>query len=253
MTEADELPIGKTKLLTEIDSGKVVSFRGVDLVHAQIDGQTVMFAVDFKRDPIQRSHRNGLFFERSELDALQEYFPKNGTFVDIGANVGNHSLFAALFLKAKRVIPFEPNQRVYRLLVANVLLNRLGPVFDLSNLGLGVGEYNSDTFGLENRDVNLGATKLLDGEGAISVRRGDDLLMDESPDCIKVDVEGMEMSVLRGLDATITRCQPIIMIEVPNEHEPEFQKWLTAKRYQIVSVKEHYKVLTNYLLVSAKS
>ena len=43
------------------------------------------------------------------------------TFVDIGANVGNHSLFAATFLNAARVVPVEPNPRCLRLMLLTAI------------------------------------------------------------------------------------------------------------------------------------
>jgi Met-10+ like-protein len=54
----------------------------------------------------------GVFYEREELEIIATHF-KGGTFVDIGANVGNHSIFAAKFLGASKVIAFEPNPTAY--------------------------------------------------------------------------------------------------------------------------------------------
>jgi FkbM family methyltransferase len=230
----------------------VINFRGVDVTLAEIGGDTVFFATDMKRDPIQRAHRHGQFFEAKELRLLEDLFPQGGTFVDIGANVGNHTLYAALKLKAARVIPFEPNPKVARLLAANVALNRLSGIVDLSHVGFGLGDVDSDSFGLEARAVNLGATKMLPDQGTVKVRRGDDVLAGEKIDLMKVDVEGMEMAVLRGLEQVIATNRPNIMIEVPREHETDFRPWLEAHNYRIVHALPHYKVLTNYILAATE-
>lgn len=224
-------------------------FTGIDVTEAVIGGDTVFFATNMRRDPIQRAHRTGQFFEAKELALLHELFPAGGHFVDIGANVGNHTLYAALKLKAAKVTPFEPNPAVSSLLAANVALNRLSGIVDLSFIGFGLGESNSDTFGLEARSSNLGATKMLPGEGSVPVRRGDELLAGAKIDAIKIDVEGMEMQVLRGLTKVIAATRPMIMIEVPRAHDPEFQDWMKAQRYRTVHALPHFVILTNYLVV----
>src|SRR5688500_7711411 len=55
----------------------------------------VKFFVANEGDHIQRFHLQGRFYEAEELELIGRYF-RNGVFVDIGANVGNHSLYAAL-------------------------------------------------------------------------------------------------------------------------------------------------------------
>src|SRR5436190_1293665 len=47
----------------------------------------------------------------------------------------------------------------------------------------------------------------------VQVRRLDALAL--SPDFIKIDVEGFELSVVRGLAMTIRRHQPLMLVEVP--------------------------------------
>jgi FkbM family methyltransferase len=243
---------GRRRAPAAVARTEVNTYTGIDVTEAQIGGETVFFATDVRRDPIQRAHRYGQFFEAKELSLLTKLVPEGATFVDIGANVGNHTLFAALKLKAAKVIPFEPNPKVSRLLKINVALNRLSKVVDLSHLGFGLGNANSDDFGLEARTINLGATRMLPGTGTLQVRRGDDILAGERIDAVKIDVEGMEMAVLQGLEQVITANRPMIMIEVPKDHESDFQPWVTAHGYRIAHALPHYQILTNYMLVAAE-
>ena len=58
---------------------------------------------------------------------------------------------------------------------------------------------------MEKRERNLGGAKMLEGEGELEVFSADELLDGETPDMIKIDVEGMEMKVLKGLTKTLKR------------------------------------------------
>ena len=228
--------------------GRPVQSAPVTLTTARIDDRRVIFCTDMENDPIQRNHRRGQFYEARELGKLKDIFPAGGTFVDIGANVGNHGLFAALFLGAGRVIPFEPNPLAYRLLVQNVLVNGLEDVFDLSRLGVGVGAREEGGFAMEKRERNLGGAKMLPGAGSLQVLPGDRLLEGEAPALIKIDVEGMEMAVLAGLDGVIRAHRPILLVEVDNENETAFMAWAEALGYDVTETVQRYRLNKNHLL-----
>jgi Methyltransferase FkbM domain len=54
--------------------------------------------------------------------------------------------------------------------------------------------------------------------------------LDLSPAFVKIDVEGSELRVLRGLAATLERCHPILLIERSGDFE-EIQQLLEARGY----------------------
>jgi hypothetical protein len=103
----------------------IVWFRDVDVTAGRFQGQRVLFATDKTHDPIQRAHRNGTFYEAEDLALIAPHVPQGSTFVDIGANVGNHTVYAAMILGVARVIPVEPNPLALRLLMLNVMMNGL--------------------------------------------------------------------------------------------------------------------------------
>ena len=229
-------------------AGAPVNFEGVTVTRAELFGRVLWFATDVKRDPIQRCHRQGTFYEMPELEALSRHVPLGGVFVDIGANVGNHALFAALFLNSSRVIPVEPNPRCYRLLWLDALMNGVAERYDLSHLGMGLSDREAGNFGLEARERNLGATKMLEGEGEIPVTTGDLAFADVTPDFIKVDVEGMEMQVLRGLEATLARARPKMLIEVDRENYDAFDAWVSQVGYEVIETHQRYQSNKNFLI-----
>lgn len=236
------------RIQKRIRLGRPVSSNKTTVTQARYKDQRITFCTDMKHDPIQRNHRKGRFYEQSDLELLKDVFTPGGTFIDIGANVGNHSLFAAMVLGATRVVPFEPNPKAYRLLVQNVLANRLEDTIDLSRLGVGLSNETSGGFKMQSRERNLGAAKIeKEAGGALQVFVADDLLAEETPEMIKIDVEGMELSVLKGLEATINRTQPTLMVEVDIENEDAFQSWLKDQGYGITSTVQRYKQNRNHI------
>ncbi|AXI42432.1 FkbM family methyltransferase [Sulfitobacter sp. SK011] len=231
-----------------IQKGKPVVIPDIDVAVCQIDGHTFRFASDRIADPIQRSNRGGAFYEEPELAMIKAHFPQGGTFVDIGSNIGNHSLFVAAFLQPKKIIPFEPNPLAYKLLLANVVLNEFSGVFDLRHIGFGVSDEKADGFGMTKRKRNLGAARMQAGEGDIETITGDEAMADDTPDFIKIDVEGMEMLALRGLQETITRCAPMILIEVDQENYAAFDDWVEKHGYDVIDTFKRYTTNKNFLL-----
>ncbi len=224
-------------------------FPGVEITVANIEGKRVLFGTDMERDPIQRNHRRGDFYEYGELKLLRNLVDPGGVFVDIGANTGNHSLFAAMFMGMSKVIPFEPNPLAYRLLQLNTLLNNVDDIVVLDHLGLGLADREADGYGMEARDRNLGAARMLEGTGDIPVSTGDAQLADITPTVIKIDVEGMEMRVLQGLEQTIARAQPVMLVEVDQENYDAFEALLERLNYDVAKTIQRYKSNRNYLVV----
>lgn len=146
---------------------------------------------------------------------------KDGTCLDIGANIGNHALFySALF---KRVIAFEPNPIAYKLLEANVLKNRIANI-TICTTALGSKKEKKV---LSVCDENLGMSSLVQETKAnppglnieIEINVGDDLIKDlvderSGVSFIKLDVEGFEAEALEGLRQTILKYRPVISIEL---------------------------------------
>jgi FkbM family methyltransferase len=231
------------------------------IVLFEYEGEELTFFVLDRGDVIQHHYLQGRLFEEDELRIIARYFPPGGVFVDIGANVGNHSIFASRFLHARKVIAFEPHPTAAFLLKANVALNRLADRIDTSHLGIGLCDRDSqaDAVLIEG---NLGATRLRASadEGAFQVVPGDALLADRSIDFIKIDVEGMEIEVLRGLGRTITQQRPAILVEVDNPNTESFITWVRANQYickycstgRVWDTLPDYAGYANFLIVPAE-
>jgi FkbM family methyltransferase len=206
---------------------------GAQIVETRVRGRRVRFCVADAGDKIQGKHARGRFWEREELALMAAHFP-GGTFCDIGANVGNHALYAALFMGASRVIVFEPNPPAMAILRANVALNGLAEVVDLGHLGWGLSDAEGSGFSTVTKRANLGATRLVaDGKGGIPVRTGDAMLAGARVDFVKMDVEGMEMQALRGLSATLSTHRPPLYLELDHGNAAAFRDWLAEMDYEV--------------------
>ena len=161
---------------------------------------------------------SGSFYERDLLEEIALHIPQTrGTVLDVGANIGNHSLFFSKVLN-KYVISIEPQREALDLLECNMRENNAeGEI-----LRMGMGERRGTATIVNNRqDLGLGAARLTTDQNkdAESVQVSTiDLLCSNrhelSPiQLIKIDTEGMEAQVLRGAADTILKYKPIVVAE----------------------------------------
>ena len=218
----------------------------------EIRGKQIHFFVANRRDHIQAHHYRGRFYEMDELGIISEFFCRGGVFADIGANVGNHTIYVGKYLDPAQVIVIEPNPQAIPILQINVALNGLGSVADLSHLGIGLSDGAKSAAPIV-LDGNLGGTtmKIVESGDGVSLIRGDDILMNRRIDFIKLDVEGMEMDVLAGLSKTIAQWRPRMFIELENAHVDAFQEWITTNRYNTARKYRRYKGNENYMVIPA--
>lgn len=213
-----------------------------------IDGQSISFLVINPHDEIMKYHHAGAFYEAEELELIKRHCTGEGVFVDIGANVGNHSVYASRFLRCSRIVPFEPNQAAIAIMRENLQLNRCSNV-DTRFLGIALAGKKGRLRQATPDANNLGHTLYLeDGTGDIQAIDGDALIGDEPIEFIKIDVEGMELEILSGLERTIKRWQPAIFVEVWDDRLASFVDWCERASYQLVERFRRYEVIENYLI-----
>lgn len=219
------------KRLLKKPSAVVVRSRAADIV-----GDFIILNND---DYIQRYQRAGEFFESSELELVRKHF-RGGVFVDVGANIGNHAIYFAQLPNCTKVIAFEPNPRAIQILKINILLNKLEQKITLYEFALGA---TSTVERIAFSANNLGRTLIVEAGGQeipgperveVQVSPGDMALKDTNVDFIKIDVEGYEMQVLRGLVSTIKRCKPTLFVEVWQENQADFAAFLMTANYQAI-------------------
>jgi FkbM family methyltransferase len=136
--------------------------------------------------------------------------------MDVGANIGHHTLFAAM--RAKRVLAFEPFSEVSDKLKQKVRANKLDNV---TLFEFALGERNEHLSYVKPGGHNSGTGSFAEpanGKQTVTlpVRVGDEVLSElgvEQVHFIKIDTEGFEPFVLKGLKQTLARCRPVVFFE----------------------------------------
>ncbi|GAB4501667.1 MAG: hypothetical protein Fur0035_12100 [Anaerolineales bacterium] len=124
-------------------------------------------------------------------------------FVDVGANAGSYTLLACGVCGA-RGYAFEPVPTTYERLVQNIHLNHLNERVKTLNIGISdEDEEISFTAGLDTTNHALTQHETAKTFTKVKVLPLDAVLKNESPSIIKIDVEGMETLVMRGMKQTL--------------------------------------------------
>lgn len=153
-------------------------------------------------------------YERDMLINMCSHLQKGDIVLDIGANVGNHTLYLAGVRQAK-VLAFEPNRHLADAIRRSVQLSGLEDAVTVFNIGL--GKISAHAHFEKDIPENLGAQKLEVGDGELEIARLDDQKIPSPVKIIKIDVEGMELDVLEGGRNLILRDRPLLYIESATE------------------------------------
>lgn len=169
------------------------------------------------------------FWEIDQLEYIAMVGPIGGIYLDVGSNIGNHAVFFGRFC-ADHVVAIEPNPRLHPILRRNIDANGLGERTTIVPVGIS----DTDVVGAmalrDEHDGNIGASHIEPGPAAagagerVTLRRLDDLIAELAPSLpslaitfLKIDVEGMEMGVLRSATALLREDRPQIFIELITE------------------------------------
>ena len=171
----------------------------------------------------------------AEIELFRQYLRPGMVVVDVGANIGTHTVcFAQSVGPSGRVLAFEPQGVLHQVLCGNAALNNCGNVTaEHKALGAHAGTVVVPWLDYA-REGNFGALELgawTQGE-TVPLATLDSYAL---PAChlIKIDVEGMERDVLEGARTTISRHQPLLYVE---NNKPERSKalieWLLTNHYR---------------------
>jgi len=151
---------------------------------------------------------------------LAEALRPGHVFFDIGANVGFFSLVAARLVGPSGcVYAFEPVARIARCVEAHAVRNRY-PWIHVVEAAVGDVPGTAPLFLSEHpggATLSPGDAEDTSASVSISVVSIDSLVATgavPAPDVVKIDVEGAELDVLRGMVETLDRVRPVVVCEV---------------------------------------
>jgi FkbM family methyltransferase len=180
----------------------------------------MVFELDL-RDSTQRYTYYWNDFEPDVRIKIQSLLRPQDIVIDAGANFGFHSLIAARLVGASgRVFAFEPLPRAYRCLKRNLALNGIENVV-AENLALGDRESIAPIYTFTDQpDTHASMYAAVGGVSEAFECRVitlDSYVQDNLPDrrirLIKLDVEGYELTVLKGASSVLDQMRPDLIVE----------------------------------------
>lgn len=191
------------------------------------------------------------YYEKEDLILIKNSFSKeiiNSSFIDIGSNVGNHTIFFRN--NFKKIYSFEPQRTTYKILKLNT-----EPYSHIKTFNYGIDtEEKEITFYIPNNNNGMGRSSIIKGENVrkekVLLKPIEDFLV-KDVGFIKIDVEGNEYPVLKSLKRILDKDKPIIGFELnyDNPNKNELLEFLCENDYKtfLVNNKIFNNRIKNYL------
>jgi FkbM family methyltransferase len=174
-------------------------------------------------------------FEYDTLSYLRKTTSPDFHILDIGANIGLHSMIMASELSEKgRIYAFEPSKKTYNALIENIKLNNLNGKITAFNLalsnkaetlflaapdGTNIPEADKDAYNsLHHAQNNKGNAEEIEAVTLDSWLEKENI---SKIDLVKIDIEGAELLCFQGAENLLTNHRPIILMEC---YEPYCQR-----------------------------
>ena len=191
-------------------------------------------------------------YEKETTETLMKM--KGKVFIDIGAHVGRYSIL--LSKNFEKIIAIEPDPYNFSYLVKHIYINKL----ENKILPINVALADKISF------MKLYLSEKGEGKHSLFVPKGKytfvltlplDFIIEkleilpEDISLIKIDVEGAEYIVLKGMEKILREGNPIIVIEIlhNNPNKERTIKLLEEKGYKIVMKLDNNSILANYVFV----
>lgn len=157
------------------------------------------------------------FWEWDHMEQFLKHLNPTGKILDIGANIGNHTLMFKKYFPNAEIFSFEPLFYNYELLQKNVHSYR-----DINIFKVALSDRH-DILKINNnfQEFNSGAASVSDRGESVLALPLDSLEMSDVS-FIKIDVEGWEPQVIRGAIKTIEQNRPKIWLEDGNGNTVNF-------------------------------
>jgi FkbM family methyltransferase len=189
-------------------------------------------------------------FSRGEAKLFEQLVRPGMTVLDVGANIGAHTVRLAQLVGPRgRVIAYEPQRVIFQLMCANVGMNGLFNVHPrLAAAGSLPGR-------LTVPPVNYAVAGNYGGLSLGGYQEGEEVPIEtldslNLPAChfMKIDVEGMEAETIKGAVATLRRHRPLLYMENDRkEKSAALIELMFAQDYRLYWHLTPYYAADNYL------
>lgn len=164
-------------------------------------------------------------WEPQVTQAVRSIIRPGMTVVDVGADIGYFTLLFASLAKPGTVVAFEPIPSAHQMCKGNLERNGIANVMMLD---CALGRETRTVILREPLNlsrIDLHSVGRSPGDIEVSLRRFDDLWAELAlprVDAVKIDVEGAEHEVLLGMEGTLRRDRPLLIVEVHGGMLPLF-------------------------------
>ncbi len=193
---------------------------------------------ELKRAHFLREIRRGTFVpEEPEMAEIRKIVRSGDWVIDVGANVGYYTCQLARSVgPAGRVLAFEPMPGTFELLAANVraMDTRNITLFNVAaSSSVCVAGMNVPTFAETGLDNFYQAHLAEHGEHPVLCLPLDIIPIPRPVRLVKIDAEGHDLQVLKGMESLIRKDRPVLIVEAAEVGE--ITDWLRARGYAISS------------------
>ena len=171
---------------------------------------------------------------------------QNSICLDIGANIGNHTLYFAQFFN--QVYSFEPHPEIFELLKFNARKSN-----NVKTFQFGLSNKNDEMIITTEQDTSYGSSSLqnkIDLKSRkdedtfnVQVKKLDDIFnninKENNISFVKLDVENHELHVLQGSEKTLKENSPIICFEQHENHFEYYGEVLSSKTINFLKENEY--------------
>lgn len=192
-------------------------------------------------------------YEAANINIIKNMIPRDGCFYDVGANYGFISLAAAVSRPDIRILSIEPSTACVEA-IRRTIQAMHDPQWSVISCAVGEQTGRVDFITSSAGDdaygglVDTGRVSRGKYQEQVDCRTLDEIWKERDRECvslIKIDVEGMESSVLRGSLELINEHKPIILLEISRSN-------LKRIEYQADEYLEQC-VAMNYCLLNART
>lgn len=208
---------------------KTVSFKNITITGYESD--YILRTIEKTQD----------FYESALLKKWTPLLGNPTNILDIGANIGNHTIYWATHLSPKQITAFEPYPDNFECLCKNIENNRLSHV---TAVPIAVGDKSGAVVVKSFDPENYGATTFQyaqNSDEGSRIAALDDLVEQyqlQDTDFIKIDTEGFELSVLKGMSKLLKKNTPVLWIEVTKDTVEGVMLILQSLHYVLVDMED---------------
>ena len=213
---------GKIKAITLNKTGRFLEY-------SPKLGRDSTFLVKLESDDLRSAPIVALshgVYECGVEKVLEVFLSSAENFLDVGANIGFYSMFAVSLNPRIRSIAFEPNPKVRKRLVDNLVINKFLTRVSVIPFGASSKAGMAEFFVPPKSGSGAGSLRDLHPEEGephkfqVRLHAIDEIFHTDSKiDVIKIDIEGSEYQAILGGEKLIASQQPIIVIEL-------LRKWM---------------------------